>query len=298
VAGSADDASRGATGDPARTGRVGVPEQATIGWSGRLVAWGNAYLAGLYPMSEVRAAVEAGADSVAMRHPPGDWRTWLETLTASDLGAHGWLRLALPVAGDLAELRGDRALTDAALAAGEAVLAANQALVPEVATYGPPGDVGVAVVWSRHERLEGPAPTTSVGQADRRLATAVIEAADRLQALDVADFLPLPESPHPSGGTGAGRGSGAGYRASPRRAASPRPSGDHDLLLPGVYPHRAQVLATRSARMRQIVATAAAGDGGALTVATSTARSGVLRDLEAAAREGIVAACQALAEGN
>lgn len=89
-----------------------------------------------------------------------------------------WL-LSLPAPGALGSLRGPGGLNHAALEAGEVVVAlsGDLALVPH--------HVGPAVQW-RVFAAERPFPPPSPYEAERRLAEAVLEAADVLAQLEVA----------------------------------------------------------------------------------------------------------------
>lgn len=245
-------------------------------WAGRLVAWGNAYLAGSVTLADARREVDLGIDSVVGddRYPAG-WPDWLTSLTTSDLGTYGWLRLALPVPGDPAGLVGPPATTTAALLAGQAAMAATSALLPEPTQYGPTNDRGLLVRWTSHERWEGPPPAVGVSEADHALTRTIVTGAEQIAALDVTTWRP-PESDRDS--------------LLPSRSAPPR------LLLPQTYPRRAQLLASKALQIREIVAGARRDQGGSLTALAVDDRAVVLARLDAAARQGLVAACQALAE--
>ena len=118
-----------------------------------------------------------------------------------------WL-LALPVPGALGPLRGPVELNTAALAAGEAAVAAGGglALVPQ--------RVGQAVQWRVHAAARPFAPPT-LYEAERELSEAVLRAATTLTHLDVAVGLPAP----------AGRRAGPRPRLPAPRAARRRPRG-------------------------------------------------------------------------
>ena len=88
--------------------------------------------------------------------------------------------LALPVEGDPLGLGGPRALNDAALEAGEAVVLPGLGLVPSV--------TGSGVEWTALPAQRRHLP--DVGEADRGLRSGLTEVADRLADLDVARWRP------------------------------------------------------------------------------------------------------------
>lgn len=169
------------------------------------------------------------------------------------------LGLALPVAGDPLGLGGPGDFNSAALAAGEAVVAtgAELGLVPV--------RVGASVTWTEHPALRRQVP--DVGEADRALRSALLEAADELARLDVARWRPevadeLTDLRHP------------------RPVAAP----------PGV-PTRCLALAGRGMQAMTIVELALEDDGGAFSASEAEQRRTALAGLERAGRRALVAAC-------
>lgn len=259
----------------ARAARLAVPRSA------RLVAWGNAVLAG--PVSLDEAAEAVAADDVRHRVvglPGADGEVSLAVALGRlrTLGVRG-LRLALPVPGDPFGLAGPPAFTEAAVEAGEAVVAtgaptgpAALGLVPSVLAL---GSSGTAVVWTV---LEVAPPRTgdvpSLAEAERAMSAAVREATEELSALDVS-------------------------RADPAallvlRAVSEDGAGE-GTLPPGT-PGRAERVLAQARRTLVLADLARRGDGGALTASAAAARSRALDPLERAARRALAAACQVLLE--
>lgn len=259
----------------ARAARLAVPRSA------RLVAWGNAVLAGQASLDEAAEAV--ARDDVRHRVvglPGEDGEVSLAVALGRlrGLGVRA-LRLALPVPGDPFGLAGPPPFTEAAVDAGEAVVATGAAtgpaawgLVPAVLAL---GSSGTGVVWSVQEVAPprtGDVP--SVAEAERALAVAVREATEELSALDVS-------------------------RADPAallvlRAVSEDGAGE-DTLPPGT-PGRAERVLAQARRTLVLADLARRGDGGALTSTSASARARALDPLERAARRAMAAACQVLLE--
>lgn len=206
----------------------------------------------------VRAMV--GAD-VAHHVLDPDGLLELDPLAATDLSSavvvllaaerQGWF-LGLPTPGSLPPLRGPRELNEAALQAGEVVLAgsAGIALVPL--------RVGRAVQWRLH-RAERPLAPVSPYEAERALNEAVLGAARTLLALDVA----------------------AGHR--PLDAASVP-------LAPGYSP-RQVATANRTLYLRTACEAALRDDGASLSSFEADVRLRTLRSLRAAASDALCASC-------
>jgi hypothetical protein len=190
-----------------------------------------------------------------------DGRLGLQPLTAHPLELalpelrmaerDGWV-LALPTPGALGPLRGPRALNEAALEAGEAVVGstAGVALVPS--------RVGPAVQWLVFA-AERPFTTLTPYDAERALNWIVLEAAATLARLEVA----------------------AGTR--------PRDDPQSLRLAPG-YPSRQLVTAERAARLLRAADVALTDDGGSLSLFEADQRSVILRRLRAAASDALCAA--------
>ncbi len=170
--------------------------------------------------------------------------------------------LALPVPGHPVGLAGPPAFNEAALDAGEAVVVGGAAigLVPAY--------VGPAVQWQALPA--DPPPPADLGEADRTLRAALIEAAQALASLDVARWKPeIADELIDIRRIGTGRG---------------------DDLAPG-YDGRAVRTAATARRCLAIADAALADDGGAITVVDADARRRAVLDLATAARQALVAAC-------
>ncbi|WP_182523455.1 hypothetical protein [Nocardioides dongkuii] len=166
---------------------------------------------------------------------------------------------AFPVEGDPVGLGGPRRFNDAALEAGEAVVAvgAGVGLAPV--------RVGAAVSWVAHpaERRQVP----DVGEADRGLRAALLETASSLADLDVARWRPE-----------------VADRLMNLRHRAP-------VLAPAGVPPRCVDLAGRGLQALEIVELALEDDGGAVSAGEAEARRGALRPLARAGRRALVAAC-------
>lgn len=161
-----------------------------------------------------------------------------------------WL-LVLPAPGALGPLRGPVELNTAALAAGEAAVAAGGglALVPQ--------RVGHAVQWRVHAAARPFAPPT-LYEAERELSEAVLRAATTLTHLDVA--------------------------------SGSRPSIDPGPALAPGYPPRARLAADRAARLLAACDEALTTDGAAITLHEAQVRSRELRVVRTAAGQALCAA--------
>ncbi|MGL5858534.1 MAG: hypothetical protein ACRC35_09065 [Angustibacter sp.] len=132
--------------------------------------------------------VDAGQSSaLGDSAPPSTLIDLLASLRAAGVSA---LRLVLPVPGDPTGLPGPAPVNHAAVAAGEALVAVAGppvVLVPQITTFGPPGDQGHQVCWSV---LDGqpapPAPSDGIRGAERQLRTVLSQSADVLADLDAA----------------------------------------------------------------------------------------------------------------
>lgn len=158
--------------------------------------------------------------------------------------------LALPVPGSLGALRGPRALNEAALEAGQAVVggSAGLGLVPL--------QVGPAVQWQVFA-AERPLSTMTPYEAERALNEVVLEAAATLSRLEIA--------------------------------AGSRPATDRLQLAPG-YPSRQLATAEKAARLLAAAEAALTDDGAAISAFEADERSRVLRRLRAAASDALCAA--------
>lgn len=156
----------------------------------RLVAWGNAWLAGRVGLDDVLTVVQDGDEPHEVRfgtepdcHPLG------LALGRLRSGAAGW-QLTLPVPGDVSSLPGPAAVNQQALAAGEAALLAGgraAAVIPTVQLHGTEQDGYARVVcWQVMDCAQPKPPAGTVRSADRELTEAVREATRTLLDLDVA----------------------------------------------------------------------------------------------------------------
>lgn len=207
-----------------------------------------------------RAAAEVVGTDVAHHLIDPEQVLGLDPLRATDLDdafatllaaePERWL-LALPVPGALAPLRGPAAFNVAALAAGEAVVAAGGGvgLVPHL--------LGQAVQWRVFPAARPFSPPT-LYEAERELGEVVLRAASTLTQLDVA----------------------AGGRPPPPQAAP---------LAPG-YPPRAHAAANRAARLLAACETALSSDGAAISLYEADRRSRELRVVRSAAGQALCAA--------
>jgi hypothetical protein len=224
----------------------------------RLAWWGTAWLRG-HVVSDQMVDGVVGDDAVHLvggadgAEPLVLGLGRLRTVGASGFG------LALPVAGDPLGLGGPGPFNAAALAAGEAVVTtgADVGLVPE--------RVGASVTWTEHPALRRQVP--DVGEADRALRTALIEAADELARLEVARWRP---------------------EVADELMDLRRP---HPVSAPSGVPSRCLALAGRGMQAMTIVELALVDDGGAISASETTERRSALVSLERAARRALVAAC-------
>lgn len=246
----------------------------------RLVAWGNAVLAG-------RVSPDAAADQVAAG-VPGDRVDGLPggddqnlTVALARLSARGLrgLRLVLPTPGDPLGLRGPGPLLAAALDSGAAVLLVadeGPVLVPARSGDGPVRWTTYLASSSDGADVADRSATVlpSLAEADRDLAVALREATELLVQLDVARCEPAAEN----------------------ALEALREGGfDGDGLAPG-YPDRAFGVLVRARRLAAIVAVASAFEGAAVTAAEAELRREALLPLARAARYAQMAAHNAVLE--
>jgi hypothetical protein len=230
--------------------------------SAALALWLTAWAEGRVSLDEARDAVvgqDAAHHVAGLPGEPDAVPLIVAFGRLRALGATG-AGLALPVPGDPLGLAGPGPFNTEALEAEEAVVldGADGGLVPHVA--------GAGVVWAFHaasSRRQVPDPA----EADTGLRRALLDAADRLAALDVARWRPE-----------------LADELTDLRAT-------RDLALPPGSAGRAVRLAALATRCRAIVDLALADDGGALTAGEADRRRGALAPLDHAARRGLVAAC-------
>lgn len=219
--------------------------------SGWLAWWLTAWLRGHEPTDHLLDALALDAHLVDGQ--PGLLQMLARVRGTGTDGAG----LALPVEGDPVGLGGPRPLNDAALEVGEAVVAGPLAFVPS--------EAGEVVSWQAFDAERRQVP--DVGEADRTLRTALLDAAKELAALDVARWRP--------------------EAADALMNLHHRPR----LAAPAGTPARCIDLAARGLQAWSIVDLALEDDGGAVTSYEIERRRDLLRPLERAARRAVVAAC-------
>ena len=225
----------------------------------RMTANLNALSHGLLSVSAAAAAIRA--DDVAHHVLDPAAALGLDPLAATDLPAaletlaaldrDGWV-LGLPTPGSLLPLRGPRPLNEAALQAGEVVLAqsAGVGLVPL--------RVGRAVQWQAFA-AERPFAPASAYEAERALNEAVLGAARDLARLDVA--------------------------------SGSRPRDTAGLTLAPGYGSRQVATANRTFYLLQACDAALGDDGASVSSYEADARSRTLRAVRDAARQALCTAC-------
>jgi hypothetical protein len=248
--------------------------------SGRLVAWGNAWLAGHASLDEAAEAVCLCDEPHRVFDVPAEAGPVSLTVALGRLRAAGvtGLQLALPRPGDALGLTGPPEFNVLATEAGEAVvgLGAPYGLVPAIHSYGPAGDRGHQVTWQVLPVAgERTAALPTLSEADRELADALREVTAELLRLDVARWRP--------------------EAAAALQAIREHGRDGTAVLAPG-YPARAVRVLTLAQRLSAIAELAQVDDGGAVSSSQATVRAELLRDLERRTRRAQVAACQAILE--
>jgi hypothetical protein len=252
--------------------------------SALLACWTTAWLAGEASLPDLVARVAAHDD----RH--GVTGLWVDDLdleqAVARLRAEGVTRarLVLPVPGDPLGLPGPGAFTQAALAAGEGVLAlrgdgSGYGLEPALTSHGSDLDGTVTtVVWSTFPvEVSGPEQGPFLHEAEHDLRLGVVEAARALADLDVARWNPeVGDALHDL-----------------RRAA--RRGIDEDEL-PGSWPPRARQVLVQARQLAGVLSLAQQDVGGSIDAREADARDRVLRDLARVVRRARVAAYNVLAD--
>jgi hypothetical protein len=228
----------------------------------RLAWWGTAWLRGHVVADElIDAVVDADATHLLGDHdgPPEALVAGLGALRSRGADAIG---AALPAEGDLVGLGGPGAFNDAALDAGEAALVLDAAAF--VITGLVPDRLGAAVTWRPlpAERRQLP----DVGEADRTLRSALLEAADTMARLEVARWRP--------------------EVADRLMNLRHRPV----VTAPPGVPSRCADLAARGLQALEIAELALEDDGGALTAYDAETRRAAIAPLGRAGRRALVAA--------
>jgi len=232
-----------------------LPVSAVLAW------WGTAWLRGDVVPDLVLDAVIGEDATHAVAGLPGEdgTVTLLAALAALRIDGANGFGCAAPAPGDPVGLGGPAAFNAAALEAGEAVVVSGSGLGLV------PSRVGAAVVW---EALPAqPRPLPDVGEADRDLRSALLDAANRLAALDVAHWRPE-------------------VADELMNLRHPRP-----VTAPPGIPGRCLDLAGRGLQAMTIVDLALADDGGALSAHEIGQRRDALAGLGRAGRRALVAAC-------
>jgi hypothetical protein len=243
--------------------------------SGRLVAWGNAVLAGLVSPDTAADQVR-GPDSCHRVNGTAD--TTLPVLLAGlrSSGVRGLL-LVLPVPGDPSGLPGPPTFNTRALDAGQAVLTIGgrpQGLVPGVDPVDPDGPPDTVVRWHA-EPVQARAgyDLPSLAEAERELTDTLREVTVALAELDLARWRPqLAEA------------------LSEIRSGSGAPG-----LAPG-YPGRAHRVLASAQRLAAIADLVRTDPAGAAATGSTASRDALLRPLATAARRATVAAFNSVAE--
>jgi hypothetical protein len=228
----------------------------------RLVAWGNACLAGAVSPDEAAEHVTGPGDAThRVFGLPGESGGVSMTYALARLRAVGVtsMRLALPRPGDVSGLPGPPSFNERALASGSAALAAG------------PSPLGLLDesrgAWTVHQVAHDVRTPLSLADAERDLHRVMRTATARLVHLDVARWQPA-----------------AADVLTHQAQAAPSP------LPANADPGAARLLDT-AVRLLSIVEVARADDGAAVSAAEMASRLEALRDIETVARRAVEAAC-------
>lgn len=230
--------------------------------SARAALWASAVYAGRVTPEQARPRAHAGVTDVAGTLPePGSWPPPGEDVVF----------VALPRPGSFSGMpHAPRPSLAAALEAGECLVAPTVGglLVPQVQTFGPPGDQGRLLTWTAYPGQ--PLPLHSVEALDvrelgRALTVAVREATTDLQAAGGIPWQP--------------------WQAHPRADAQ-------EAILPDGLPPRALGLLVQAATVHELAVEGLALEQQrpALDAGTSRLRSDVLRRLLDLADDALVGA--------
>lgn len=246
--------------------------------SALLACWTTAWLAGEASLPELVERVSAHDDGHTVS---GLWVEDLELEQAvGRLRAEGVTRarLVLPAPGDPLGLPGPGPFTQAALVAGEGVVATRAdgtgyGLVPRLTSHGSDLDGTVTTVqWSAFAvEVSGPDQGPFLHEAEHDLRLGVVEAARALADMDVARWNPdIGDALHD-------------LRRSARR-------GLDDDELPGSWPPRAREVLVKARQLAGVITLAQQDVGGSIDAREADARDKVLRDLARVVRRARVAA--------
>jgi hypothetical protein len=241
--------------------------------STRFVVWARAWRAGAVSYDDVADETEAGEEHL-VADAPGTWTDipLREAVRSLSKLPPDEIRLVLPVPGDPRGLPGPGPFTGVALDAGEAVVAGDLGLVPQVRLHtSGSGDTFGIVVWQVYPLSEVPGPTgePDAAEAEADLSTALTESTAALTRLDVAAWRPEL----------------AGALADLRRP-------DNATVLPPGFSPRARRLFARASVLDRVLALAAeVAPGGAVNGFEAQQREEALRPLTTACRRALVAAC-------
>ncbi|GIF67738.1 hypothetical protein Ais01nite_57730 [Asanoa ishikariensis] len=243
--------------------------------SSRLVTWVRAWRAGLVPYDEVAEEVARDEEHL-VADAPGAWTdvSLREGLTAFSKLTPDQVRLVLPAPGDPRGLPGPGEFTGAALVAGEAVIAGDLGLIPEVRTHTSGSGMTFETVLWRCFALPAGAPPpvpVSVAEAETELNQLLAEATNTLARLDIAQWRP---------------------ELAGALAAIRKPDSANELP-PGFDPRSRRLFARASVLDRVLALADEVAPGGAVNGFEVQARDAALRPLASACRGALVAACNA-----
>jgi hypothetical protein len=239
----------------------------------QLAAWGSAWLAGTAAFDEVLDAVDTQQRQIAgpgfeptALHPVGS------ALTEWRRAGTPYLRLALPVAGDVRGLGGAAEFRAVALSVGEAVFGSEFGLTVSQGRD-TPSSAGRDLVWHRTELSQTPSDPISLADAEHDLTEAIRDTASIFARRGAASWL-----------------SDIAPALSDARRAGER------LNLPASHPPRGVRLIAQAERLAAVLAVVDADGTGELTAAAMQERAIALTPLRIAVRRGLLAGYNAAAE--
>jgi hypothetical protein len=243
--------------------------------SSRLVAWVRSWRAGLVPYDEVAEEVARDEEHL-VADAPGAWTDvpLREGLTAFSKLTPDQIRLVLPAPGDPRGLPGPGDFTGAALLAGEAVIAGELGLIPEVRSHtSGSGMTFETVLWRVFPLPADTAPAVpiTVSEAEGELNLMLAEATNTLARLDIAQWRP---------------------ELAGALAAIRKPDSANELP-PGFDPRSRRLFARANVLDHVLALADEVAPGGAVNGFEAQARDAALRPLAAACRGALVAACNA-----